>query len=89
MTDARKQNADQGGGPEQPPQADRPLPEDLGARETGRSMSYAPSPEGNDRPEGPRPDLSARDLQSNAGQDELNAEPGSDADQANQSPHVG
>ena len=89
MTDTRKQNADQGG-TEQLPATDRQLPEDLGARETARSMhSYSPSPDGNDRPQGERPDLSARDLQANQGQDELNASPGSDADQANEAPHVG
>ena len=65
------------------------LPEELGARETGRPMSAAPSPEGNDRAEGQRPELSARDLQTNASQDELEADPGSDADQANEVPHVG
>jgi len=88
MTDTRKQNADEGGS-EQLAQTERQLPEDLGAQETGRSMSYAPSPEGNDRPEGAGPDLSARDLQSNAGQDELQTRPGSDGDQANEVPHVG
>ena len=62
---------------------------DRGAREPGRPMSAALSPEGNDRAEGARPDLSARDLQSNPGQDELNTRPGSDADQANEVPHVG
>ena len=82
MTDARNRNADQAA-------ADRQPLENLGAQETGRSMSAAPSPEGNDRPEGDRPDLSARDLQTNQGQDELNTTPGSDADQANQVPHVG
>ena len=69
--------------------SERQLPEELGARESGRPMSAAPSPEGNDRAEGPRPDLSARDLQANASQDELEAAPGSDADQANEVPHVG
>ncbi|HEX8568723.1 MAG TPA: hypothetical protein VF699_02205 [Caulobacteraceae bacterium] len=88
MTDTRKQNHDQGG-PETLAGNDRPLPDDLTAREPERSMSYAPSPEGNDRPEGQRPDLSARDLQANAGQDELDTRPGSDADQANEVPHVG
>jgi hypothetical protein len=90
MTGDRKQNHDTGpeGGFAQGPQ-DRPLPDDLAAREPARSMSYAPSPEGNDAPEGPRPDLSARDLQDNAGQDDLISDPGSDADQANQVPHVG
>ena len=88
MTDGRKQNHDEGG-PEPLRAADRPLPEDLGAREPDRSMSNAPSPEGNDRAEGPRPDLSARDLQSNAGQDALQTRPGSDADQAAEVPHVG
>ena len=38
---------------------------------------------------GERPDLSARDLQTNASQDELETEPGSDADQANEVAHVG
>ena len=33
--------------------------------------------------------LSARDLQDNKGQDDLQSEPGSDADQANEVPHVG
>ena len=87
MTDVRKQNHDTGG-PEQL-RGDRPLPDDMAAREPDRSMSHAPSPEGNDRPEGQRPDLSARDLQANAGQDALEARPGSDADQANEAPHVG
>jgi hypothetical protein len=72
-----------------PDDSERRLPEDLGARETGRPMSAAPSLEGNDRAEGPRPDLSARDLQANSGQDELETTPGSDADQANEVPHVG
>ena len=88
MTDAREQDQDQGA-PETLAQNDRTLPGDLAAREPGRSMSNAPSPEGNDRPEGQRPDLSARDLQVNAGQDELDTRPGSDADQANEVPHVG
>ena len=87
MTNSPEQNVD--GGPEARAGAERQLPEDLGASEPARSMSHAPSPEGNDRAEGERPDLSARDLQANAGQDELNARPGSDADQANQVPHVG
>ena len=91
MTDARKENHDTGpeGGFQQGA-SDRPLPDDLTAREPERSMhSYSPDPEGNDTPEGPRPDLSARDLQTNASQDELNTPPGSDADHASHVPHVG
>jgi len=75
---------------------DRPLPGGMDATERGadprtsRPLSAAPSPEGNDRAEGPPPSLSARDLQENSAQGEpLEAEPGSDADQANEVPHVG
>ena len=91
MTDIRKQNHDTGpaGGFAQGA-SDRPLPDDMTAREPGRSMhSYSPDPKENDQPEGPRPDLSAKDLQANASQDELQTRPGSDGDQANQVPHVG
>ena len=55
-------------------------------------MTSAPEPkaEGKERPEGTRPDLSGRDLQENRSQGEpLEAEPGSDADQAAEVPHVG
>ena len=70
--------------------SDRPLPADLDAtdrradRAPDRPISAAPSPEGNNRPEGPRPDLSARDLQ-----EDVQASPGSDADQAAEAPKVG
>ena len=71
-------------------------PGDMDATDRGadprpeRTMSAAPSPEGADRPEGPRPDLSARDLQDNAAQGgAVQARPGSDADQAAEVPHVG
>ena len=59
-------------------------------------MTDVPDPEGvgrppssGDRAEGDPRALSARDLQSNPGQDALETQPGSDADQANQVPHVG
>jgi hypothetical protein len=69
---------------------DRPRPKGMDATDRaadskpGRNISAAPSPEGNDRASGEPRSISARDLQG-----ESEAEPGSDADQANQSPHVG
>jgi hypothetical protein len=50
----------------------------------------APASDGDSRPQNKRPGLSARDLQENASQGQpLEAAPGSDADQANEVPHVG
>ena len=75
---------------------ERPLPDSMDATDRGadpapeRTISAAPSPEGNDRPEGEPRSLSARDLQENASDEEpLETRPGSDADQAAEAPHVG
>ena len=75
------------------PSKDRPLPADMDATDRAadprpdRSLSAAPSPEGNDRASGEPRSLSARNLQQDDGK--VDAEPGSDADQANEVPHVG
>ena len=53
-------------------------------------MSPPEKPDGQAPPPKATPDeLSGRDLQENASQGELDVEPGSDADQAAEAPHVG
>lgn len=54
-----------------------------------RPVGAASSPEDRDRPAGENRALSARDLQENASEGDLDVEPGSDADQAAEVPHVG
>lgn len=77
------------------PSNERPLPADMDATDRRadprpeRSLSAGPSPEGHDHPAGENPVLSARDLQEQSSDGPLEVEPGSDADQAAEAPHVG
>ena len=74
---------------------ERPLPADMDATDRSadpkpeRPISAAPSPEANNQPEGGARSFAARDLQENGAEGEVRAAPGSDAEQANQAPHVG
>ena len=61
------------------------MPEEDRARVTPEAR---PATGGSDAARPPKP-LSARDLQEQASEEPLEVEPGSDADQANEVPHVG